>query len=284
MVELPPELLSQIFLELVQDRQALLSCSSVSYGWRETALPVLMRHVVITYDHLNDRSMHVRDWPFAPQDNWKHVRILEFTSGQDHVDVNLDALRNVLLEFPALDELRLAHVVIPSEPIPSQTSVPHRIRSLTLWTKGHWFDEVNCRDVYDDHIVGIFPDVYDRSLGLPMFSTLSAILSVVVPDVLTLMGGYVRTSHDPPNSVPAPMSVKIRRLSIGKRWFSLSYWRNLLQPNTLEHLTVALAWGDHKRVVRLRTLLEYAGSAVTTLELRMDRVPRFPDAGGWIVL
>ena len=253
--QLPPELLARIFLELAQEKQALVSCSFVSYSWRKIALPVLMRHVVITHDHLDDRSVLFCHWPFTHRDNWKHVQILELTRknapdympGQDYVHVDLDALKNVLPKFPALDELRLAHVAILSAPVLSLTALPHRIRSLTLRTKGFLVDDEE--DFSDDGMMEVVQDIYDPASGLPMFSTLSAILSAVVPDLLTLMGGYVRNPCDPPDSVLAPTSVKIRRLSIGKRWFDLSYWCNLLEPNTLEHLTMPLAWGDRERAV-----------------------------------
>ena len=238
-----------------------------------------MRHIVITYDHLNDR-----DWPFTHHDYWKHVKILELIPGQDCVDLDIGALRNVLPEFPALDELRLVHIVILSAPIPSRTSVPLRIRSLTLHTKGHSFDRDDCSDADDDNIVMIFQSLHDVAFGLPKFSLLSAVLSVVVSDILNVGGGHLWTSLDTPDNFTAPMSVGIRQLSIGSRYFDSSYWRSLLEPNTLEHLTVALAWGDRERAVQLRTLLEYAGSAVTTLDLRMGGFSRFQNAGEWTPL
>ncbi|TFK82334.1 hypothetical protein K466DRAFT_603774 [Polyporus arcularius HHB13444] len=169
-----------------------------------------------------------------------HLRLVRETWAKPHhIDINLDVMRDVLSSLSSLAELRLLHVAITRPPTLTRHKPPVPIRSFILKTAGPEYDD-------DD-----FEQGHCHWYGLPMFSVLSAVLSVTAPDTVILKGGYKRTSRDPPDDVPAPQLVNIRSLNLGKHWLNPEYLRILLAPDTLEHfaITNSLAQSDHDQGV-----------------------------------
>lgn len=272
---IPVELLRQIILELADThgQQTLRPCVKVSRAWRGTALPVFLRRVEIICDLRTDRLSLLRDWLATHHDMAQHIKTLEITghlrlvretwAKPHHIDINLDVMRDVLSSLSSLAELRLLHVAITRPPTLTRHKPPVPIRSLILKTAGPEYDD-------DD-----FEQGHCHWYGLPMFSALSAVLSVTAPDTVILKGGYKRTSRDPPDDVPAPQLVNIRSLNLGKHWLNPEYLRILLAPDTLEHFAMAWPWRERSLASQLPALIEYAGRSLKSIDVYLDKAVNF---------
>ncbi|KAI0718695.1 hypothetical protein C8T65DRAFT_737049 [Cerioporus squamosus] len=170
----------------------------------------------------------------------QHIKILEFTGyrrlyrkhweGPSTIEVDLDILKDMLPDFPVLVELRLTHVATTAPPILTRSTPSRPVKMLVVSIKRYPDDDEDD----DNEVFGR----YSRNYGLPMFSTLSAVLSVVAPQTFSLKGGYKKGRRDPPESFPAPRLMTIPRLDLGKYWLNPDYLRDVLAPGALEHLTV----------------------------------------------
>ncbi|RPD54955.1 hypothetical protein L226DRAFT_560840 [Lentinus tigrinus ALCF2SS1-7] len=263
---IPIELLRQVILELkdLHGQHALRPCVKVSRTWREISLPLFLRHIEIICDLRTDRLSLLRDWLAIHEDMKNHVKVLEITghlrlaratwNKPYHIDVNLDVLKDVISQLPNLADLRLLHVAITKPPTLAHHTPPVAIPSLTLRSSGN----------DDDYETG-----HRYWFGLPMFSTLSAVLSVAAPDTVILRGGYKKSSRDRPDDVLPPQLMTIRSLDLGKHWLD-PYFLGVLAADTLEHLAVVWPWQKRDLAAQLHALVEHAGRTLKSMDIYLD--------------